>query len=483
MLDVQLYFITKIMEDGPSILLINPYVRDFSAFDLWSKPLGLLYLAAVLRDNGYRVHLLDCLDAHFPGTETTASPNRRGAYGTGKYFRERQPKPEVLRDVPRYYYRFGVPPELFLKALQALPEPAAVLVTSLMTYWYPGISETIGLIKQVFPGALVVLGGVYTGLMPDHAREHSGADHIITGEGEGAILNFLHDLTGWPLSASPDPHNLDTYPFPAFDLYRRLDYNCLLTSRGCPFNCPYCASRRLQPQFRERSPGNIVAEIQHWHKLYGVRDFAFYDDALLIHFEQRLGPVLERCLRENWAIRFHTPNAVHLREINPERAALLYRGGFRTIRLGLETTDWRLQQSWGGKVNPDILREAVSALKEAGFAAGNLEVYLLAGLPGQSVEDINHSILEAKKLGLGIRLSEYSPIPQTALWEEACRTSRFTLEDEPLTHNNSLFPCLAPFSWETVQQLKDLAREKRTEDRGPRTEEQGLRTEDEGPRK
>ena len=59
---------------------------------------------------------------------------------------------------------------------------------------------------------------------------------------------------------------------------------------------------------------------------------------------------------------------------------------------------------------------------------------------------------------LRIRLAEYSPIPDTSLWAEACRTSRFPLEEEPLTHNNSLFPCLVPFSWETVQRLKDMAR-------------------------
>ena len=53
------------MEDRPSVLLINPPLWDFSAFDLWAKPLGLLYLAATLRANGYRIHWLDALDSHF----------------------------------------------------------------------------------------------------------------------------------------------------------------------------------------------------------------------------------------------------------------------------------------------------------------------------------------------------------------------------------------------------------------------------------
>ena len=183
---------------------------------------------------------------------------------------------------------------------------------------------------------------------------------------------------------TPDPEDLDTYPFPAFDLYPHLPYVCLLTARGCPFTCPYCASRLLQPRFRERSPENIIDEIRHWHQGYGVKDFAFYDDALLIHFEQRIGPVLERIIREGWDLRFHAPNALQVREIDPPRARLLYRAGFKTIRLGVETTNWERQQTWGGKVDPGSLQRAVRALMESGFSGEQIGVYLLAGLPGQT---------------------------------------------------------------------------------------------------
>jgi radical SAM superfamily enzyme YgiQ (UPF0313 family) len=258
---------------------------------------------------------------------------------------------------------------------------------------------------------------------------------------------------------SPDPEDLDTYPFPAFDLYPQLSYVCLLTARGCPFTCPYCASRLLQPRFRERSPENIFEEIRHWHQGYGVRDFAFYDDALLIHFEQRIGPVLERIIRKGWDLRFHAPNALQVREIDLPRARLLYRAGFKTLRLGVETTNWDRQQTWGGKVDPGSLQRAVRALMESGFSGEQIGVYLLAGLPGQTLKEIAGSIMEIKEMGLRPRLAEYSPIPGTPLWPEACAVSRFPLAEEPLYHNNSLFPCLNPFSWDQVQRLKDLARE------------------------
>jgi radical SAM superfamily enzyme YgiQ (UPF0313 family) len=447
------------MKDRPSILLINPPLWDFSAFDLWAKPLGLLYLAATLRANGYRVHWLDALDPYFPQAQASLPVSPRKRYGVGKYFRQRLARPNALKEIPRYYYRFGVPPRLFRNALLDIPEPQAVLVTSLMTYWYPGVQEAVSLVKEVFPKTPLVLGGLYAGLLPDHAQARSGVDYLITGEGEGAILKLLEGLTGLTAVNSPDPEDLDTYPFPAFDLYPRLPYVCLLTARGCPHTCPYCASRLLQPRFRERSPENILEEIRHWHQGYGVSDFAFYDDALLIHFEQRLGPVLERIIRKGWDLRFHAPNALQVREIDAPRARLLYRAGFKTLRLGVETTNWDRQQTWGGKVDPGSLQRAVRALMESGFSGEQIGVYLLAGLPGQTLKEIAGSIMEIKEMGLRPRLAEYSPIPGTPLWAEACAVSRFPLAEEPLFHNNSLFPCLNSFSWDQVQRLKDLARE------------------------
>jgi radical SAM superfamily enzyme YgiQ (UPF0313 family) len=201
-----------------------------------------------------------------------------------------------------------------------------------------------------------------------------------------------------------------------------------------------------------------VEEMVYWHKTKGVTDFAFYDDALLVGFEKHLGPVLETLLKQKISLRFHTPNAMHVREVTGERAGLLFRAGFKTLRFGLETTDWDRQKALGGKLNQEDLYRAVTALKKAGFEKNQIEVYLLCGLPGQPQTEIERTIREVKSLGLRPRLAEYSPLPQTSLWPEACRVSRFPLAEEPLYHNNSLWPCLDPFSWERIQALKDSAR-------------------------
>ena len=97
-----------------SALLVNPWVHDFSAYDFWMKPLGLLYLGSILRTGGYEVRLLDCLDfASLPGKyKAELKPPKRRDFGRGHFYREIIPTPGALRDVTRHYRRYGIPPEV-----------------------------------------------------------------------------------------------------------------------------------------------------------------------------------------------------------------------------------------------------------------------------------------------------------------------------------------------------------------------------------
>lgn len=115
--------------------------------------------------------LIDCLDRHDPFT--TQHPeiipvHRR--YGTGKYPRVRIGKPPAYAGMPRHYYRYGIHPGSFRQQLMAVEQPALIWVTSMMTYWYPGVQETIRVIREVFPITPVWLGGS----MPDSVANMPG---------------------------------------------------------------------------------------------------------------------------------------------------------------------------------------------------------------------------------------------------------------------------------------------------------------------
>ncbi len=441
----------------PHILLVNPWIHDFAAYDFWAKPLGLLTLGGILRDHGARVSYLDCLDRFHPFSETVPSPPAR--CGRGPYLKTVIAKPPGLADIPRNYCRYGIPRDWFRRDLEALDPPDLVLVTSLMTYWYPGVRETIDIVKSVFQDVPLALGGIYATLCTDHARNTSGADRVVSGPGEGAILPLVAQLTGWSPTPRFDPQDLDTLPRPALDLDHHLAHVPVLTSRGCPFQCAYCASHRLQPRMMRRSPALVVDEIIYWHKNHGVRDFAFYDDALLVDAQGHITPLLEEIIAAGVDVRFHTPNALHIREITRPLARLMFQAGFHTIRLGLETTAFERRQKMDRKVTEAEFNRTVGLLKAAGFSAGQVGAYLLAGLPGQDVAGVEASIAVVKKAGVTPVIAHYTPIPHTPMWNAAVAASRYDLASDPIFTNNAIFPCQSEsFSWDVLARLKTLAR-------------------------
>ncbi len=432
------------------ILCINPWICDFAAYDFWAKPVGLLSLAAILRAHDIDVSYIDCLDRFHPNA-APADPHAR--CGRGPYLKTRIPRPGGLSDVNRRYSRYGILPEWFESDLRATPKPDLVFVTSLMTYWYPGVVQTIQAIRAVHPGVPVVLGGIYATLCPAHAEAESGADRVVSGPAISDIFDMIATYTGRRIAPRFDPDDLDTYPYPAWDLQRQTGYVPLMTSVGCPFSCDYCASNILQPKRMTRSPASVVKEIRHWHDTLGVEDFVFYDDALLVDAANHAVPILEGIIAEKGNLRFHTPNAVHIRNITPEVARLLNAAGMMTLRLGLETTDFE-NRRMDRKVKAAEFRQAAAHLHEAGFDQKRVGAYLLFGLPGQTIESIESAIDAVKKAGITPILAHYTPIPHTSLWDEAVAASRYDLAADPVYTNNAVMPCRPSFDWGVISQLK-----------------------------
>jgi radical SAM superfamily enzyme YgiQ (UPF0313 family) len=443
-----------------SLLLVNPWIHDFAAYDLWMKPLGLLYLGGILRSKGFAVSLLDCLDFSFlpEGLTSRLKPPKRKESGRGHFYREIIPKPYALRQIPRQYRRYGIPPDVAKKYLLGVRRTDLILVTSSLTYWYPGVFETIDFLRKTFPGVPILLGGPYTTLCPSHAQRYSGADQILPGPWNGEKMRTVATLLGEERKIEDE--SFSSWPFPAFDLYPQLHYICLLTRCGCPFSCTYCASSKLARGFESRQPEKVLQEIIHWNENFGVKNFAFYDDALLLNPSSHVLPLLQGVIRRTLTCNFHAPNALHVKAIDQEVADLLFRSGFKTIRLGLETSNETLQFETGGKVDNQEFRRAVRSLKKAGYAGEEIGVYLLAGLPGQRIGEVKESVSFVRKEGAKPILVEYSPIPGTPLFEKAKEVSPFDIENEPLFQNNSILPCQwEGFTWADFRKLKEALRE------------------------
>jgi len=443
-----------------NILLINPWIYDFAAYDFWLAPLGLLSLAAFLREDGYGVQMIDCLRHPVqtcPTLRTEKQP-RRSPSGHGQFSKESLLRPLPLQSIPRRYNRYGIKEGEFRNSLKEMSRPELILVTSMMTYWYPAVFDTIRILKEEIPGVPVILGGNYVTLCAEHAQK-AGADRLVIGEGECQLPEILKDYLGNDTAFQVDPDDLDSYPYPAYDLYERQEQISIMTSRGCPFRCSYCASHRINPRYRRRDPIKVADEIAYWHEGYGVCHFSFYDDALLIDPEGMAIPLLEEIIRRGLNCQFHCPNGLHLREVTPELARLMFRAGFRTIRFGFETADVQRQINTGGKVTNEHLEHAVAYLREAGYEPRDIGIYLLCGLPGQSAVEVHEAIKHVQRCGARPVIAEYSPIPGTALWDASVEASPYPIAEEPLFHNNSLLPCQSGLL--TFEMYQDLKRETR----------------------
>jgi radical SAM superfamily enzyme YgiQ (UPF0313 family) len=287
----------------------------------------------------------------------------------------------------------------------------------------------------------LIVGGAYSQLCKKHAETVVKPDLIVDTE-----LQTLSDYLQIDISRK-DIENEKPY----WDFYKKLDYGVIKLNLGCPFRCTYCASHVLNPIFRSRPLQTVISEVDKLVKL-GVKDIAFYDDALLVNANEILLPFLSKITNMHMGLRFHTPNALHARFITPEIAQGLKKYGFETIHIGFETADRKRQEETGGKVTSDEFQNAINNLLSAGFRHNQIITYLLVGLPGQPFEEIINGIKEVSDFGIKVMLADYSPIPHTPLFVEA---QKYTELDDPLTHNTSVF-ALRYFGEEKLQEIKTL---------------------------
>jgi radical SAM superfamily enzyme YgiQ (UPF0313 family) len=422
----------------PKILLVNPPIYDFSAYDFWLKPYGLLRVAGALRGQ-VDLSLFDYLDRHSPLLPADVHL-RSDQWQRGHFYATAVAKPALFAGVPRRYYRYGLPRQRFQAYLGAHGPFDVALVQTVMTYWYPGVQEVMHDIRALSPSTRIVLGGVYATLCPQHARS-LGADLVI----ERTQLAPL-----WQLLRVTPTHDA----LPLWEAYERLRVGVLKLADGCPFRCTYCSVPQVYPPFAARPLLRSLAELD-WLCQHGVQDVAFYDDALLFQPQQLLRPFLQQVLARQLQVNLHTPNALNARFITRDLAALMVQAGFKTFYLGFESRAYTWQRRTGGKVYAHELEQAVAYLARAGVDLRQITAYLIIGHPHAEQQDVAASMQFVHRLGIRIMLSEFSPIPGTPDGEQ-CRA--WVDLDEPLWHNKTVFPLLF-LGRDRVQQLKALCHE------------------------
>jgi len=372
------------------VLLVNPPIHSIYYRFLACQPVGLLRIGHYLRQQGCRVKMIDCLrdiDCNMSNYFVPEGEKQFVRWETCGNFKGSKLRKKV--------YFYGIPWEQFRKELAA-ENPDEIWVGSTMTYYWEGVHQAVKICKEVHPNTKVVVGGIYATLCPGHAKK-SGADVVFEGE---------------LFPASDCPTALDL-------LQRKPNYAVLKSTRGCPNNCSYCAVHKLEGnKMRYRPPEAVVAEMEEKMRDYGIRKFIFWESNLLINARNHIEKILDLIIERKIDVSLSAPEGLAPNLIYQRLADKMKKAGFFNISLPMESADDEMcRKRFHRASRLGDLRRAVAMFKKAGFKREDLTIFVLAGMPGQPVDDVLKSFIEVWKLDARILVMPFTPIPGTEEFE------------------------------------------------------------------
>lgn len=376
------------------ILLVNPPSGQPRRPTLMVPPLGLAYLAAVLRRAGYRVQVKDAL-AEGLGWEEFA------AYLASE-------RPDVLG----------------------------------LTGLSPTIATAFKAVRLARPLArTIVLGGPHVSVWGQEVfKQCPELDLGVVGEGEDTMVELAAALAE---GASPEGiagvigpdfagprrkllKDLNALPFPARDLLplHRYAYpfakskrvTTLFTSRGCPYHCIFCDKSVFGSRWRGRRADNILAEIDEIVQVHRITSLIIYDDLFTLD-QDRVQQVCEGILKRGYKLDWKCESRVNL--VDPDTLKLMKRAGCSLIAYGVESGTQKGLDYLNKKITLKQIRRAFALTHEAGLET---LAYFVLGLPVETYADELQTIRLACELNpTYAQFATLSPYFGTRLYAEALK--------------------------------------------------------------
>ncbi len=291
---------------------------------------------------------------------------------------------------------------------------------------------------------IVVLGGVHPSILPEQSLKDSQADYVVVGEGEITFDELLVSLEKGEKPELPGIYylgqknfrprellpELDALPFPDWEgmdprNYQKAPHGALIknfpvapvvTTRGCPYACKFCASPSFWGQrLRARSPKKVVEEIEYLVRDFGVREIHFEDDNLTLrreHVRAICNLILEKNIKISWA----TPNGIRADQVDAEILALMKKAGCYYVVFGIESGNQVILENINKKETLSDIEKAVKLAHGLGMLT---QGFFIFGLPGETEATIKNSIEFAKKIPLDrAQFLILDLLPGSALWQE-----------------------------------------------------------------
>jgi anaerobic magnesium-protoporphyrin IX monomethyl ester cyclase len=363
--------------------------------------------------------------------------------------------------------------------------PDVVGITCMSFEYKKTLFLTAQLIKKVLPDVPIVVGGIFPTLLPEEIICEKEIDYVIMGEGEfrfEALLQYLNDKTisiesidGLAYKRNNHPifqnvknyiEDLDVVPLPD---YSELDYKAysssatkyshythplrfpygrIITSRGCPYDCIFCCSKKINgDKIRFRSPQAVLSEIDWLVREYGVKEIIFYDDNLIIN-RKRIVEILEGLIKRNYDLQWK-PTSIAVYALDDDLLELIRKSGCYQLVLALESgTEEGLKIMKKPFRRLEKTEKVITKAKSLGFY---LSAGFVFGLPGETWEQILRTFRYAESLDIDYcTFGVATPLPKTELYE-ICKKNNllvpnFSFNDESFTGFGKPSICTTEFS-------------------------------------
>ncbi|MFQ5672007.1 MAG: B12-binding domain-containing radical SAM protein [Nitrospinales bacterium] len=389
-----------------------------------TPPLGIAYLASYLIHRKCPVQVIDALGE---------APEKISAFKKESFLR-------------------GLSFEEIVNKID--PQSQLIGISNLFSFAYPAVEILFRKIHERYPDKTIILGGPHpSALYKEILLQNPQVSFVALGEGEESLFRLVRHLDGeldWNELTGIATRNGDekvlllestkrisdleqtNIPFPARHLLPMENYikaqeshgpslgrwTSMLSSRGCPYGCTFCESRRTK--WFARSARDVVDEMEHCIQEYGISEFHFEDDNMTIN-KSRLIEICDEILKRGLNIKWQTPNGIRASITDEEMLRKMKASGCMHITLAPESGSERVLKDIVVKGRDFDLEQ----LKDCGALAHKIGLkvaaFLILGLPGETKEDMEMTIQYGKELAkAGVDEAAFSlfiPLPGTPLWD------------------------------------------------------------------
>lgn len=364
-----------------------------------SPPVGMLYLATILKKNGVSTKIIDCLKDNISWNE------------------------------------------LYKMVVGCNPHNIGL---STLTCRMSGIKKFITDIRGLLPNVNIIVGGPHASALPKETFNELEPEILVTGEAENIIcriINILNRQAFAELNSIPgivfrnsenniiktpgENHieDLNTLPIPDWSMlppgeypkkpanlfYKAFPIGSIITSRGCKYNCLYCAMKNIfGKRIRLRSTQHVLEEIKILTVNHKVREIHFLDDNFASkkeHAYNICNGIIDQGIKISWKV----PVGLNIIDLDDDLIEIFKKSGCYQLGFGIESLDKNVLRKNRKEIDIEKAIVTIKKIKKAGIETYG---YFIIGLPGETKESVRHTLKMLPKIPLDYcHFSIFTPTP------------------------------------------------------------------------